>query len=37
VPVVGIATKTVTLEDLFLTLTTGGEERGTEHGRTGAK
>lgn len=37
VPVVGIATKTVTLEDLFLTLTAGGEERGTEHGRTGAK
>lgn len=37
VPVQGIATKTVTLEDLFLSLTAGGGKRGTEHARTGAK
>lgn len=34
VPITGIATKTVTLEDLFLTLTGGG---GAEHAGTGAK
>ena len=37
VPVTGIATKTVTLEDLFLTLTGGGKEHGTEHGGTRTK
>lgn len=37
IPVKGIATKTVTLEDLFLTLTGGGGNRGTEHVGTGTK
>ncbi|MED4586784.1 ABC transporter ATP-binding protein [Brevibacillus choshinensis] len=37
IPVKGIATKTVTLEDLFLTLTGGGGKRGTEHVGTGTK
>ncbi|MDF2684539.1 MAG: transporter ATP-binding protein [Brevibacillus sp.] len=37
IPVKGIATKTVTLEDLFLTLTGGGGNRGTEHAGTGTK
>lgn len=37
VPVTGIATKTVTLEDLFLTLTRGGTEHGAKHAGTGAK
>ncbi|MBY0088057.1 ABC transporter ATP-binding protein [Brevibacillus brevis] len=32
IPVMGIATKTVTLEDLFLTLTGGGGNHGAEHG-----
>ncbi|AWX57340.1 MULTISPECIES: ABC transporter ATP-binding protein [Brevibacillus] len=32
IPVMGIATKTVTLEDLFLTLTGGGGSHGAEHG-----
>lgn len=37
IPVKGIATKTVTLEDLFLTLTGGGGNRGNEHAGTGTK
>lgn len=37
IPVMGIATKTVTLEDLFLTLTKGGADHGTKHAGTGAK
>ncbi|WP_416358668.1 ABC transporter ATP-binding protein [Brevibacillus thermoruber] len=37
VPVLGIAAKTVTLEDLFLALTGGGGEDGAEHARTGTK
>lgn len=37
VPVTGIATKTVTLEDLFLTLTGGGGDHGTEHAGTRTK
>lgn len=37
IPVTGIATKTVTLEDLFLTLTKGGADHGTKHAGTGAK
>ncbi|MGG1659367.1 ABC transporter ATP-binding protein [Brevibacillus sp. NRS-1366] len=37
VPVTGIATKTVTLEDLFLTLTGGGGKHGTEHAGTRTK
>lgn len=36
IPVTGIATKTVTLEDLFLTLTEGGGSR-SEHAGTGTK
>lgn len=37
VPVMGIATKTVTLEDLFLTLTGEGGSHGAEHGGTRTK
>ncbi|MFD2369273.1 ABC transporter ATP-binding protein [Brevibacillus sp. GCM10020057] len=37
IPVTGIATRTVTLEDLFLILTKGGGNRGAEHAGAGAK
>jgi ABC-2 type transport system ATP-binding protein len=37
VPVQGIATKTVTLEDLFLSVTEGGNQDGARHAGTGAK
>ncbi|WP_139490166.1 ABC transporter ATP-binding protein [Brevibacillus dissolubilis] len=35
--VIGIASKTVTLEDLFLTLTGGGDAHGSEHAGTHSK
>ena len=37
IAVKGIATKTVTLEDLFLTVTEGGEANGAKHAGTGSE